>query len=142
MSTDPYEISDAYLVDLPAEAVGVVSGLRSDLRRVGFFQRWIMVSLTLLIIAFFVWAMALAAGHGASGLTLLLELLVLSAVPPAYMIAAAVYEDRWIAATLALLACVPGINMFVVIGINSKAITVLNANGIGVGFFGAELSEI
>ncbi len=58
------------------------------------------------------------------------------------MIASAVYENRWIAVVLALLTCVPLVNLFVVIGVNTKAIGVLDANGVEVGFFGAELSAI
>ena len=147
MSHDPYAISEAYLVELPSEAVGVVSGLRADLRRVGFFQRWIMVSLTILILAFFA-AILVASSYepGSRGLSMLLMafalLSCLSAAPPTYMIAAAVYEGRWIAVVLALLTCVPLVNLFVVIGVNTKAIGVLDSNGIAVGFFGAELSEI
>jgi len=147
MSHDPYAISEAYLVELPAEAVGVVSGLRADLRRVGFFQRWIMVSLTTLIVAFFAAILAASSYEpGSRGLSMLLMafavLSCLSAAPPTYMIASGVYEDRRVAVVLALLTCVPLVNLFVVIGVNTKAIGVLDANGIAVGFFGAELSEI
>ena len=67
MSSDPYDISDAYRTTQPAEAIGVVSGLREDLRRVGSYQRWIIVSLLVqvtMLVAYGIAVLLLPPGPG------------------------------------------------------------------------------
>ncbi len=147
MSSDPYDISDAYRTTQPAEAIGVVSGLREDLRRVGSYQRWIIVSLLVqvtMLVAYGIAVLLLPPGPGpALDLTRLVTFTIgaialVCGVVSVFLLSVTVHERKWVGYTLAILVLIPCVGYLVLVAINSKAIQVLRSNGIEVGLFGAK----
>lgn len=146
MSADPYEISDAYRTSQP-KAVGVVSGLHEDLLRVASYQRWIIVSLLVQIVALLAYSLVgyltPLGGESIASTTRFISAAVgipalICGVISVFLLSLTVHENKLVGFLLAVLVLIPCIGYLVLVGINAKAIRVLRINHVEVGLFGAK----
>lgn len=134
MDENPYQSPET-----PAEAVGVLSGRREDLRSVAMYQKGILICILIYLIAvFFQFAlpaelrMVLSIGVLLVGLagTIFVILLAMKV----YNVVVGIF--------LGILTFIPCIGLLVLLMVNGKATTILKQNGIKVGLMGANLNDI
>lgn len=118
---------------------GVLSGSREDLRRVAKYQQAIILCILayfILIVTQFVLPeelkLIVGLGVGVLGIT---------ATVFVFMLAIKVYSTG-LGVVLGLLTLVPCVGLVVLLTVNAKATSILKANGVHVGFLGANPSKI
>ncbi len=134
MSDNPYQSPQT-----EEPAVGVLSGARSDLRKVAEYQKGVLICILVYLAGVLVQIamppavlpigalMGLGAGLVGAVFVFLLAMKLYGAVG---------------GGLLGLLTLVPLIGMFVLLVINGKATNVLRQNGIQVGLLGARTSDL
>lgn len=138
MATDdnPYRAPAA---DVRARAVGVRSGLRSDLRDVAVAQKGVLicmlVQVMLLIVSF------AAPADVKSIIPFVLIAVGLVGVVFVFMLTIKVY-NVFLGILFCFAALMPCLGLLVLFMVNSRATSILQANGIHVGFMGADLSQL
>lgn len=138
MDENPYRSPEA---PLTAEAVGAVSGSREDLRRVARYQRGLLLSILVYLIAAIAWRFA------TNDLTYYVATTIglvaaLSGLVFAIMLTTKVYDSVPTIVMLVILMMVPFLGLIGLLIVNQKATSVLRRNRIKVGFLGANPSSI
>jgi hypothetical protein len=141
--SNPYEAPRAPIG--PETAVGVRSGLRSDLRSVALAQKGILVCILLqiaLVVINGVMNASQAEVPMAARLVLLFVMLANSVAQLVFVfwLAIKVYNVA-LGIVLGILALIPCVCLIVLLIVNQKAVSVLSANGHKVGLLGANLAE-
>src|SRR3954469_6028321 len=132
MDDNPYRAPDADL----ARAVGVRSGLRSDLRDVAVAQKGILVCVLLQIVL----TLGQLLVPPEAKLILLAVSLVAGLVGTVFvfMLSIKVYNVA-LGIVFGLLALFPCVGLIVLLVVNAKVTTILQQNGYTVGLLGADL---
>lgn len=137
MDENPYRSPETPIM---AEAVGVLSGKREDLRRVAKYQRGVMLCILTYILA------VIAAQLVAEQVKLVPAIVGLVAAITglvfAVMLSSKVYDSAITVILLAILMLVPCLGLIGLLVVNQKATTVLKRNGIKVGLLGADPNAI
>jgi hypothetical protein len=137
MDDNPYRSPEAPIM---AEAIGVLSGKREDLRRIAKYQRCVMLSILTYIIA------VIAAQLLAEQVRIVPAIIGLVAAIVglvfAVMLSSKVYDSAITVVLLAVLMLVPCLGLIGLLVVNQKATNVLKRNGIKVGFLGADPNTI
>lgn len=143
LSFNPYEAP----APIPQAAVGVVSGTRADLRSVAMYQRGIIACISLYILIF-VAQISITSQRVPQlpvGVALLLALATLGVIVAGaafvFLLSIKVYGPA-LGALLGVLSLIPCLGVLALLRVNAKATTVLQENGIKVGWFGASASTI
>ena len=134
MSENPYE-SPA----LPAEAIGVNSGRREDLRSVAIYQKGINVCILFYLMALF--GQFVIPEETRPFLWLGVLPVILAGAVFVVLLAFKVYSTG-VGVLLGILTFIPCIGLLVMAVVNGKATAILKKNGIKVGLLGAKLSQI
>ncbi|GIW91876.1 MAG: hypothetical protein KatS3mg109_2308 [Pirellulaceae bacterium] len=134
MSQNPYMSPRA-----PGMAVGVRSGRREDVYAVARYQRGVIVCLLLAIILNIAQVFIPEPFRLLGGLALLTA--GVASMVFVILLAIKVYHPI-LGVLLGILALVPCIGLLALLVVNGKATRILQENGIRVGFFGADLSQI
>lgn len=134
MSDNPYQSPQA-----TEPAVGVLSGARSDLRKVAEYQKGILICILVYLVGVLV-QMAMPPGTLPIGALMGLGAGLVGAVF-VFLLAMKLYGALG-GGLLGLLTLVPLIGVFVLLVINGKATNVLRQNGIQVGLLGAKTSDL
>jgi hypothetical protein len=134
VSQNPYQSPSA-----PAQAVGVLSGKREDLKSVALYQKGIVICILIYLIAVVVqFAIPAQLRPILGGGVLILGLVGTVFV---FLLAIRVYSTV-MGVVLGILTLVPCIGLIVLLVVNGKATSILRQNGIKVGLLGADLSKI
>lgn len=134
MSDNPYQAPS-----VASQAVGVLSGRRDDLKKVAAYQKGVILCILVNMIAMasqFFLSPELA---GIVGIGFILA--SLAGMVFVFLLAVQVYGVA-LGILLGLLALVPCIGLIVLLIINGKATAVLRQNGIRVGLFGANTTDL
>ncbi|MBX9792269.1 MAG: hypothetical protein K2Y37_25500 [Pirellulales bacterium] len=144
MSFNPYEAPPPL-----AQAVGVLSGTRADLRSVAIYQRGVMICI-LLYFAVYLGAtatQALLEGRPEPplfvGIFLGLAMLAVAVAGAVFvfLLSIKVYGTG-LGVLFGVLTLVPCVGLLALLSVNSKATSILRLNGVKVGFLGANPSSI
>mgnify|MGYP006908249900 CR=1 FL=1 len=134
MSDNPYEAPQS-----TAQATGVLSGSREDVRKVAQYQKGIIVCILIYLLA----VMGQFAVPPELRLFLGLGVFVLGIVGAVFvfLLAMKTYGTA-LGILLGILSLVPCIGLIVLLVVNGKATNILRQNGIKVGLMGADVSSI
>ncbi|MDB5345750.1 MAG: hypothetical protein JWP89_4127 [Schlesneria sp.] len=134
MEDNPFRAPES---DLRVE--GVLSGSREDLRSVAKYQRGIMICILIYLVAGILRLMVPREVQ----LPLLLGIVMIGLTGTALVfLLAQKIHGIGPAILLAILTLVPCVNLIVLFTLSSKATNILKANGIKVGFLGANPADI
>ena len=134
MSENPYQSPTT-----EAQAIGVLSGRRDDLRSVAKYQKGILVCILIYLIAVFGQFALPAEIRPLVGLGVLF--VGLAGTIFVFLLAMKVYSTA-LGVLLGILTLIPCIGLIVLLVVNGKATGILRQNGIKVGLLGANLSEV
>ena len=135
MSTgkNPYEAPRS-----DGEAIGVRSGLPSDLKSVATYQKGILVCILVYLAC--VIAQFFLPPDARQILLVVIVLVGLASTVFVFLLAIKVY-NLGLGILMGVLTMVPCLGLIVLLLVNQKATTILKANGHKVGLLGADLSE-
>jgi hypothetical protein len=139
---NPYEAPKA----LVGRAVGVRSGLRTDLRDIAVYQKGIIVCILIYLLTL---GVSVAVSSGRLGIPPTVALVVLGIFVLNFLVGAVfvfllamkVYHPV-VGVLMAILCILPCVGLVVLLLINTRATNTLKSNGIEVGFLGANLDRI
>jgi hypothetical protein len=134
MEDNPYAAPQTY-----TPVVGVLSGSREDLRSVAKYQKGIILCILVYLLGFIA-VVALPEGVG-SVLGVGVLIVGIAATVFVFLLAIKVYGTG-AGVGLGILTLIPLLGLVILLLINGKATRILKANGIKVGFLGANWKEI
>jgi hypothetical protein len=134
VSQNPYEAPT-----IPAQAVGINSGSRDDLKSVAKYQKGILVCILIYIVTVFGQLAVPANVRFIFAIVVVLTGLVGTIF--VFLLAMKVYSPA-VGVLYGILTLVPCIGLLMLMVVNGKATSVLKQNGIKVGLLGADLSQI
>ncbi len=134
MSDNPYQSPRA-----DVGVSGIRSGRREDLRSIASYQKGILVCILVYLLAV-VCQFAIPEESRPMAM-LVVGLAGLAGTVFVFLLAMKVYSTGT-GIVLGILTFIPCINLLVLLAVNGKATTILRANGIRVGLFGANLPEL
>lgn len=145
MSDNPYQAP----VEVSQPVVGVLSGERADLHRVAIFQKGLIYSIAVSLLAY-IGLVVLAATADGSPMSIRLIAVLMAMVlfvagcagtAFVFLLSVKVNGIVW-GLIMGLVSLVPCLGLLALLTVNEKGTKVLRANGIKVGLFGARMSDL
>ena len=124
------------------QAVGVLSGKMADVRSVAVFQKMMLFGiLSMLLLYLGIIGLQFVPGMFVAVIVLCCLYVVLNIAVIVFVIMLAIKTSGGgVAVAYVFMTCIPFVNLAALLYINQSATSILKANGISVGFMGADMS--